>query len=110
MYSTSVDFKTIRAVRPALTAFAAQVIKKKLVREAEEAVKPTSGLHIASLKTNEARSAWLQWSDIGSTTVTKVTDIVEHLQPLTWDYVMAMCMRPQRTRNGIVSVCKTHPV
>ncbi|KAF9232804.1 hypothetical protein BU15DRAFT_80791 [Melanogaster broomeanus] len=117
MYNTSVDFKTIRPVRPALTSFAAQIIKKKLVQEAEEAVKPGNGLHTSvprasasSTRFTSGRSSQLQWTDIGLTTVSSVADIIKKCQPLTWDYVTTICARPPRKRNGVVAVRKTRPV
>ena len=56
MFNTSVPYSEIKAVRPALTSFAAQSVKKKLVREAEDAVRPGSGLHTTKSV----------WSDIGT--------------------------------------------
>ncbi|KAJ3835052.1 hypothetical protein F5878DRAFT_543819 [Lentinula raphanica] len=38
-------YTTVRAVRPALTSFAVQVVQKQLRNQMREAVKPASGLH-----------------------------------------------------------------
>ena len=47
MYSTSVPYVEIKPVRPALTSFAAQTVKTKMIHEAENAIKLSSGLHVA---------------------------------------------------------------
>ena len=50
MFATSPVYTEIKPVHARLTAFAAQIFEKDLVREAREIVKPTSGLHAASEK------------------------------------------------------------
>ena len=50
MFATSPVYTEIKPVHARLTAFAAQIVEKDLVREAREIVKPTSGLHAASEK------------------------------------------------------------
>jgi hypothetical protein len=50
MYSTTSVYTSIKPARAALTAFAAQIIEKKLIQEARKAVQPRSGLHATSKK------------------------------------------------------------
>ena len=100
MFNTSVPYSEIKAVRPALTSFAAQSVKKKLVREAEDAVQPGSGLHTAKSV----------WSDIGTSTAESVVTTIKKLQPLTWDIVTELCARPPQRRNGVTVVRKNQPV
>jgi hypothetical protein len=70
MYSTSIPYLEIKPVRPALTAFAAQTVKAKLIHEAESAIKLSSGLHVAvALKQQKQSSEMkLEWPDIGAAT------------------------------------------
>ena len=65
MYSLSVDFNSIRVVitwaeiavlAGRIRSVSVQVIKRKLVREAEEAVNPTNGVHVAFLKSNQVEN------------------------------------------------------
>ncbi|KAH9931747.1 hypothetical protein B0H21DRAFT_813891 [Amylocystis lapponica] len=72
MYSTSVPFMDIKPVRPALSAFAAQLVRDKLVSEADAAIKPENGLHASR--------------------------IIRRHQPLTWGYILAICERSQAKR------------
>ncbi|KAI0746872.1 hypothetical protein C8Q80DRAFT_1321778 [Daedaleopsis nitida] len=52
MYSACTeDFQNAKSVRVALTCFAAQTVMKKLVKEAEDAIRPDSGLHASRKKT-----------------------------------------------------------
>ena len=43
MYATTPVYTKIKPARAALTAFAAQIVEKKLVQEARKAVQPESG-------------------------------------------------------------------
>ena len=45
MYSVTVPYKNIKPVWACLTSFAVQTVEDQLVREATNAVKPSSGLH-----------------------------------------------------------------
>ena len=45
MYSTDTPYLEIQSIRAALTSFAVQIVEKKVVKEAQVAVHPTSGLH-----------------------------------------------------------------
>ena len=54
-----------------------QIVKKELVKEAREVVKPTSGLHATS-KTQ--RSQRIEWVDIGASTVSRVAEIYKDHQ------------------------------
>lgn len=87
MYSTSTPYLEIKPVRPALTSFAAQIVQNKLVMEAKQAVKPSSGLHATSRRKGHQT---VEWADIGATTVAKVSHIIQTHQPLTWIYMMSI--------------------
>ncbi|KII85006.1 hypothetical protein PLICRDRAFT_78107, partial [Plicaturopsis crispa FD-325 SS-3] len=81
MYSTTTSFLDIKSVRPALTAFAAQRVEKCLVKEAEMAVKASSGLHASGVL------------------------------PLAWHYMMKIAQREPRKREGkVAAVRKSRPV
>ncbi|KII90822.1 hypothetical protein PLICRDRAFT_123648 [Plicaturopsis crispa FD-325 SS-3] len=100
MYSTTIPYTDIPQIRPALTSFAAQQVKKKLIEEADEAIKPSSGLHA---------SKGAGWSDIGGTTWSRVQGIIQEHQPLTWSLTMAVAAKPPRVRNKVVAVRKNRP-
>ncbi|KAH7902758.1 hypothetical protein BJ138DRAFT_1021562, partial [Hygrophoropsis aurantiaca] len=102
---TEVHFADIKPVRAALTSYAAQTMKKRLVREAENAVKPSSGLH-THIKPSKSspEMAQLQWTDIGSTTMSSVAESIKKYQPLTWEYVTAICARkPRQVATTVIS-------
>ena len=100
-FTTSVLYQNIRSARPALTSFAAQLVKKKLVQEAEAAVQPRSGLHAMQQ---------VSWADIHSTTVASVAGVIQKLQRLTWELVTEICARPPRKRGGVVVERQRRPV
>ena len=97
MYSTSEPYINIKPVRPALTSFAVQLVEKQLVKEAESALKPSSGLHISL--SNKKTVASIKWPDIGAATVENARKIIQEHQPLTWSFIMKISTRRPRTRN-----------
>lgn len=90
MYSTTTLYTEIKSARAALTAFAAQIVEKKLVAEAKVAVWPSSGLH-ATLKKRGSQK--VEWADIGANTVSQAMEIIKQHQPLLWYYTnrVAQC-------------------
>ena len=111
MYSTSVPYVEIKPVRPALTSFAAQTVKTKMIHEAENTIKLSSGLHIAVTRKQQTKSSELnlEWPDIGAATFDKVQGIIQDKQPLTWSLIMEVASRPPRVRNGIKIIREKRP-
>jgi hypothetical protein len=108
MFSVTTPYTEISSVRSCLTSFAVQVVEQRLVQEATNAVKPSSGLHaVASRKTAERKAEWV---DIGTTTVPEVAEILKKHQPLTWHYLTKIAARKPRVRDGAVLVRKWRPV
>jgi len=97
LYNMAEHYRQIRPARPTLTSFVAQVVINKLVREAEDVVHPTSGLHTS-------HGSQLCWADLSSTTIASVTNIIQKHQPLTWKYVTTICGHPPRKRNGVTAL------
>jgi len=95
-------------MRPALTSFAAQLVEKKLMKEAESAIKSSTGLHI-SLSKKETQENLIKWPDIGSATVENARKIIQEHQPLTWSLIMKISSRPPRTRNKVEAVRQRRP-
>jgi hypothetical protein len=108
MYSTTVPFLDIKPVRAALSSFAVQVIQQRVVKEAEDAIKPSSGLH-ASVKDKTNPKAMI-WADIGASTTSRVAEILQKHQPVTMDLMMRIAARQPRIRNGVAAVRKFRPV
>jgi len=108
MYSTTVPYTEIKPVRPCLTSFAVQIVERRLVQEAVNAVKPPSGLHAVASRKSAFKKA--EWVDVGATTVPKVSGVLRTLQPLTWYYLMQIATWKPQVRGGIVQVWKRRPV
>jgi len=108
MYSTAVPFTEIQSVRPTMTSFAVQVVRQQVVREAEDAIKPTSGLH-TSVK-DKSNPKVMNWTDIGAGTTSQVAEILRKYQPITMDLMMQIAARPPHKRKGVVAVRKFRPV
>ncbi|TRM69621.1 hypothetical protein BD626DRAFT_474783 [Schizophyllum amplum] len=98
LYATDVSFAGLRHVRLGLSAWAAQLIEQKLVREAEAAIAVDSGLHISLGKKSDAKP--LEWSDLGAATVSNVRGVLLKHQPLLYYLVSAVASRKPRQVDG----------
>ncbi|TFY81281.1 hypothetical protein EWM64_g2735 [Hericium alpestre] len=108
MYSIDVPASDIKGARAAISSFAVQLIAKRLVREADEVVKPSSGLHvIAQSKTGKHA---LDWSRLGPGLFDDVAAILQEHQPLAWHFLSQMASRPPRKQDGEVLVRELRPV
>jgi hypothetical protein len=75
MFSTTMPYTEISSVRSCLTSFAVQIVERRLMQEATNAVKPSSSLHtVVSRKTTQRKAEWV---DIGTTTVPEVAGILK---------------------------------
>jgi len=108
MFSITKPFTEIHPVQPCLTSFAAQLVEKKLLQEANSAVKPSSGLHAIVAHKSSLKKA--KWVDIGATTVPEVARVLKEHQSLTWHYLTKIAARKPRVRKGVASVRKHRPV
>jgi hypothetical protein len=107
MYSVTTPYMHIKPVRACLTSFAVQIVERRLIQEATNATRPSSGLHaIVSRRTSLKKAEWV---DIGATTVPEVTGILKRHQPITWHYFTKIAARKPRVRRGVVSVRKHRP-
>ncbi|OJA13083.1 hypothetical protein AZE42_11927 [Rhizopogon vesiculosus] len=62
MFSLDVGYQDITSIRPALSAFSAQIVKKRLVREVNCAATPENGMHCTVTKSSQEQNKW-EWSD-----------------------------------------------
>ena len=88
IYSTNTPFSEIKPVHPALTSFAVQKVKEKVVREAKEAVLPLSSLH-ATTSDRSTRKA--NWVDIGATTIPDVANVLTPSSNLQMPSICTSC-------------------
>jgi len=108
MYSTDTPFHKIGPVRAALSTFAVQLVRDRLVHEVETAVKSSSGLHVSFKSQSDIQVT--EWADIGATTISKVADIIKRHQPVTWYLMTEIAGRKLRKRKGVVAERKFRPV
>ncbi|KAF9035143.1 hypothetical protein BJ165DRAFT_1355933 [Panaeolus papilionaceus] len=80
MYSFDVPYHQIKAIRPALTSFAAQTIEHKVDSEARRAVRPDAGLHASLRGTSNHK---LTSIDVGASTFKKIGELQMETQPVT---------------------------
>ena len=104
MYATTPVYMKIKPARAALTAFAAQIVEKKLVQEARKAVQPESGLHATSKRRGTQK---VEWADVGASTVSHVEAIIKRCQPLTWRLLNRIA--GEKDVDGVPAVRKRRP-
>ncbi|CAL1706858.1 unnamed protein product [Somion occarium] len=105
MYSTTMPYTQIKGVRTGLSSFAAQIVQRKLVREAENAVNPNNGLHSSRSSPNCRKK--LQWTDIGAATLPHIEKIIREHQPLTVSLLLAVADR-SHMRESLVKRVQTY--
>ena len=106
-YSVTTPYTDIKPVRGCLTSFAVQIVERRLIREATNATRPSSGLHAVLSRNSCLKRA--EWVDVGATTVPEVAGILKKHQPLTWHYFTKIAARKPRVRRQVVSVRKHRP-
>ncbi|KAJ3979105.1 hypothetical protein F5890DRAFT_1421840 [Lentinula detonsa] len=80
---------------PALTSWAAQLVKAELIRTAETMVSEQGGLHTFSSGANDISD-----QKFGGETLDKARTALEKGQPLFWDYCIAMATsQPQKRKS-----------
>lgn len=109
MYSPAIHYKDRRIARPALSAFAVQIVGSKVLRERNTVVRSAHGLHGSEASNRRGGRRALSWSDVGSHTVEKVTEVLREYQPLTWHIVESLVSPKPRRRNGVLAVRKARP-
>jgi hypothetical protein len=107
MYSTDTPYLEIQSIRAALTSFAAQIVEKKVVKEAQLAVHPTSGLH-ATMRRRATHQ--VEWADVGAATVPRVAGLIQKHQPLTWHLLMSIANPEARNKMSKQGLGELHVV
>ena len=87
MYSTSTPFLDIKPVHPALTPFAVQRAKKKVVREAKGGC---SAFERSPRDHQDRSTRKASWFDIGAATILDVADVLRTKQPITGQLLGAL--------------------
>ncbi len=108
MFSTRKDYRDINVARPAVTSFAAQIVKSRLQEEAQQATRKSTGLYAPIRQKNI--NANITWKDLGSSSLAIVKTELEKYQPLTLSYMQAVAQGSPRKRNGVTVVrCRNRP-
>ncbi|KAG2116380.1 hypothetical protein DEU56DRAFT_919219 [Suillus clintonianus] len=108
MFVTTPPYTDLKGVRPALSSFAAQTVKQKLVADIKHAVRPGNGLHVSFAPSESRQSS--DWDDVGSMTVTKIEETLRKEQPLAMALLEAIATGPQRKRRGKDTQRRIRPV
>ncbi|KAF4583644.1 hypothetical protein AB1N83_012102 [Pleurotus pulmonarius] len=98
MYSVSIDYRNIRAARPGLTSFAAQLVGGKLEQEIKQVVRKENGLQTFTTGGGDIRKAGK-----GTNTIADSQKIFQLHQPLAWAYALRLAT-PQTRRTRSASV------
>ncbi|KAF9487952.1 hypothetical protein BDN71DRAFT_1542358 [Pleurotus eryngii] len=96
VFSTRRDYRDINVARPAVTSFAAQIIKSQLQEEAQQATRKSTGLYAPIRQKNTDAS--ITWKDLGSSSLAIVKTELEKYQPLTLNYMQAVAQGSPRNR------------
>ena len=106
MFNIDTPYVEIKSVHPAMSSFAAQLVRKQLSKEAEHAVRPGNGLNVFS----KTEGGFHCWADMGTMTVSSVLDSIKEHQPLTWHCVTTIATAKARKRNGVIEARRVRPI
>ena len=111
MYSLETNYLDIRYARPAITSFAAGIIRDQLVKEAQRVVKVDAGLHtFASIP--QARNDQVSRYDMGGHTFSDAMEIFQKKMPLAWGYLLKLAVADEQALSRVTRpphiVCTYH--
>ena len=92
-YTLEPSYESLKSGRAALTSFAAQKVRDRLLVEQAAAVDPNGGLHVfAPHKKTEPIKLRLSWDTYGTTTFDDIQAILTKHQPLTFDLIQLLAL------------------
>ncbi|KAF7334027.1 hypothetical protein MVEN_02307900 [Mycena venus] len=109
MYTTATPYSDIPHVRAALTSFAAQIVKEKLLRDVKAGVKVTGGLHVPSEKKLSPEDGTGRFADLATGLMDNMKAVIMSHQGLLYDYVLALATPDPISRKGLVTERRNRP-
>lgn len=100
MFSPTKPFLEIKRAQPAITTFAYQLTRQRMVSQRTKATRTSA----ASAATDKK----LIWEDVSATTVQDITEQLKADQDLLWDLAMTLATPKPRKRNGEVVETRTN--
>ena len=91
------EYHAFKSGCAALTSYAAQTVRRRLVGEQKTATSPDAGLHVFKPRKpgEEDVKLRLSWDSYGATTLADVQAVLEDHQPLTFKYISLLAC-PER--------------
>ena len=111
MYSVTVPYLKTRPARAAISLFATQIVKTRLIEEAQAGIEEDNGMH-ASIKTNNDAGR-VEWASIGASLIPTVQSNLLQYMPLAFHYMLQIASPRPRKRNGVIAIsvnCPPKPV
>jgi len=88
LYALTPSYESLKSGRAALTSYAAQKVRDRLLTEQHAAVGPDGGLHVfAPHKKTEPINLRLNWDTYGATTFEDIQNVLIKHQPLAFDLI-----------------------
>ncbi|KAH9917526.1 hypothetical protein B0H21DRAFT_879595 [Amylocystis lapponica] len=108
-YSLAKSYVVIKHARPAIATMAVEFVRGELLKEIRVTVQSTHGLHGSMPAARRGGHMQLCWNDIGTSTVSKVTEILRETHPLGFDLLLHLATPKPRKVNGVLVTRKTRP-
>ena len=101
LYVLTPLYHSLKSGYTALTSYAAQQVKHRLLEEQEAATDPHAGLHVFEPRKpgEEEIKLRLSWDTYGATTLADIQTILKQHQPLTFGYISILA-HPKRHKEG----------
>jgi len=96
-FSTEHPFQSIHFAHPSISAFAAQLVRRKVRKEAEKATWKDGGLHTFTSRARSSDDAELR-HDLGAQIFPETMATLEENMPLTWELLMTIAALDEKAR------------
>ncbi|KAJ6473014.1 hypothetical protein C8R45DRAFT_936050 [Mycena sanguinolenta] len=108
MYDTHIPYCDIAHVRAALTSFAAQVVKTKLINDTRHAANVSGRLHVPTEQQLEPDDNG-KFTDLGTSLRNNMKDVIQLNQRLLFDFAVSLASPEPIRRNGVISERRNRP-
>jgi hypothetical protein len=114
MFTLTTPYTELAHVRSVLTAFSAQIVKKKLIQDIRIAVQKSGGLHAPISRKKESADpshpdSGVGFAELGGALMANIRHIIEQTQGLFYQYMVALASPDIASRQGVVSLRRNRP-
>jgi hypothetical protein len=102
MYSVAIPYLEIQPVHAAISLFATQIVKTRLLEEAQVGINEENGMHASITSRNEAGR--VEWASISASLIPTIQVNLSQHMPLAFHYMLGITSPRPRKRKGVIAI------